>query len=551
MSTQQIPSTPRCDQCGRGRHAPAVPEAPHAPPRLVRQHAERLDEAHSGSEADDSDYETVSFEHRMRQEDVVGGARKRPAAAAPSSPPYIASPKRQRVEAQEVYEVSSGEEEDGGGIVVGTPFTIIDLTHDGDDESMVDAERQRAILHWEHLKVEALMRARLGAAAFEEAGADPGLGGAQKGGAPLKYGGVAAAGGVARVEDEAAAGGVARGVARVEDVAAVGGVARVDDVAAAGGVARVEDVAAAGGVARVEDAGVQVVLGVVGEPAARGPLPAARVEKAAAKDAARVEKAAAKDAARVEKAAAKDAARVEKAAAKDAARVEKAAAKDAAQAARPKVFQEGGADQAQKAAAALKLKVASMLASPAGSLGPVMELPQPLKEFPDTGVVFKLGNAGGEYALMKPAAGTDYYCACPAWKKQPFKSTLRTCKHLIAYLGEAYESARLTNNCIKEKALGGGGRTSLRVMHRIRAMPGGSFPRGAVRANLQIGDLARIAVHGRGWTEHVWILVHGQTVDDTYVGSLYAYPDHIDLLALPFITFKPRHVIKVRKARLV
>lgn len=39
--------------------------------------------------------------------------------------------------------------------------------------------------------------------------------------------------------------------------------------------------------------------------------------------------------------------------------------------------------------------------------------------------------------------GRTYTCSCPAWRNQGAPPDLRTCKHLRAYLGDGFETARL------------------------------------------------------------------------------------------------------------
>ena len=60
------------------------------------------------------------------------------------------------------------------------------------------------------------------------------------------------------------------------------------------------------------------------------------------------------------------------------------------------------------------------------------------------------GSSGTEYKLLN--RGGAYSCSCPAWRNQSAPVNLRSCKHLVELLGQAFESKRVGATSAKSTA---------------------------------------------------------------------------------------------------
>ncbi|EGD73440.1 DNA ligase [Salpingoeca rosetta] len=69
------------------------------------------------------------------------------------------------------------------------------------------------------------------------------------------------------------------------------------------------------------------------------------------------------------------------------------------------------------------------------------DTPKPLHKLEDGESVDYTSPSGSSYKIKR--TGDHYYCTCPAWRNQSAPVNARTCKHLCAYLGDAFEKARV------------------------------------------------------------------------------------------------------------
>ena len=60
------------------------------------------------------------------------------------------------------------------------------------------------------------------------------------------------------------------------------------------------------------------------------------------------------------------------------------------------------------------------------------------------------GSSGTEYKLLN--RGGAYSCSCPSWRNQSAPINLRSCKHLVELLGQAFESKRVGSSASSAKS---------------------------------------------------------------------------------------------------